>query len=259
MQKFNYHTHTYRCGHAIGSAEEYIISAIEAGFEIIGISEHMAYLGWDDPNERLAYDEVDEYLAILNELKEKYKDKIQVRIGFECEYFDDMKDYLLEMKQKCDYLICGQHAYDRKEHYYHDKEYASETYVHEMCRQICAGMEVGLFKYIAHLDYFMLGSEVLTSAMKEDIRAVARCAKKYGAVLEINLKGIKYGMIDTPLGISYRYPNDEVFKIIGEEGCKVVFGYDAHYPNALLERDLEKQIQEKFLKYHLIYEKDLVL
>ena len=30
MIKRNYHTHTKRCGHAIGEDEEYVVNAIEA-------------------------------------------------------------------------------------------------------------------------------------------------------------------------------------------------------------------------------------
>lgn len=259
MQKFNYHTHTYRCGHAVGNEEEYILKAIEGGFETIGISEHMGYKGWDDAKERLNFDEVNEYLEVLKQLKEKYKDQIQVRIGFECEYFDDMVEYLRNIKDKCNYLICGQHAYDRQERYYHDPKYASDEYIHEMCRQICMGIKIGLFKYIAHPDYFMLGRDNLSEANKEDIRMIARCAKEHDAVLEINLKGTKYGKIDSPIGQTYRYPHREVFKIIGEVGCKVVFGYDAHYPDALLEREMEEKVKEEFKDYHLIYEENLVL
>ena len=40
-QPFNYHTHTYRCGHASTEEDEaYILAAIEAGFKQIGISDH---------------------------------------------------------------------------------------------------------------------------------------------------------------------------------------------------------------------------
>ena len=39
--KNNYHTHTLRCGHAIGSDKEYIIKAIEAGYQVIGMSDHI--------------------------------------------------------------------------------------------------------------------------------------------------------------------------------------------------------------------------
>ena len=41
MKKTNFHTHTYRCGHANGSEEEMVCSAIKMGIEELGISEHV--------------------------------------------------------------------------------------------------------------------------------------------------------------------------------------------------------------------------
>ncbi len=38
--KANYHTHTMRCHHAIGSDEDYVKSAIAAGFDELGFSDH---------------------------------------------------------------------------------------------------------------------------------------------------------------------------------------------------------------------------
>ncbi|UTY40530.1 hypothetical protein NMU03_07080 [Allocoprobacillus halotolerans] len=42
-------------------------------------------------------------------MKEKYKDQIEVLVGFEIEYYEDQKDYLLKMKECCNYMIIGQH------------------------------------------------------------------------------------------------------------------------------------------------------
>ena len=36
----NYHTHTTRCNHAMGTEREYIETAISEGFEILGFSDH---------------------------------------------------------------------------------------------------------------------------------------------------------------------------------------------------------------------------
>ena len=38
--KTNYHTHTTRCMHAVGSDEAYVLSAIKGGFQILGFSDH---------------------------------------------------------------------------------------------------------------------------------------------------------------------------------------------------------------------------
>ncbi len=246
LQKFNYHTHTYRCGHAIGKEEEMIQAAIQGGFSIIGISEHMGYLGWDDPKERIAYEELDDYLDVMYALKEKYKDQIDVRIGFECEYFSDMKEHLQKMKQRCDYLICGQHAIDRKEHYYHDPAYSNDEDIEYMADQVCEGIALGLFDYIAHPDYFVQSKNPLTPRKKEAIRRIAKCAKQYDVVLEVNIKGMKYGTMMCDGKETYYYPNYSIFSIIAQEGCKVCFGYDAHFPDALIHREKEMQLREWF-------------
>ena len=36
----NYHTHTTRCGHAEGTEEEYILTALRCGFKVLGFSDH---------------------------------------------------------------------------------------------------------------------------------------------------------------------------------------------------------------------------
>jgi histidinol phosphatase-like PHP family hydrolase len=38
--KTNYHTHTYRCKHAVGDDETYVLSAIAAGMQVIGFADH---------------------------------------------------------------------------------------------------------------------------------------------------------------------------------------------------------------------------
>ena len=40
----NYHTHTQRCGHAIGEDREYIEQAVKNGFGILGFSDHCPWV-----------------------------------------------------------------------------------------------------------------------------------------------------------------------------------------------------------------------
>ena len=41
--KVNLHTHTYRCGHAEGTEEEYVLAAIENGYVKLGFSDHTPF------------------------------------------------------------------------------------------------------------------------------------------------------------------------------------------------------------------------
>lgn len=259
MQKFNYHTHCYRCGHATGNEEEYIQAAIEAGFETIGMSEHMGYDGWDDANERIPYLALDDYLQTMYALKEKYKDKINVRVGFECEFFEDSIAHLQTMKDKCDYLICGQHAPDRSSGYYDQHPYCEDVYMQKMADQVCKGIELGFFRYVAHPDYFMLSKCDWSEAKEKAIRQIAKCCKKYDAIMEINIKGTKYGRREYPNGESFYYPNREALQVVAEEGVKVCFGYDAHHPNILLNREIETMLKEEYKDINLVFEENLVM
>ena len=36
----NYHTHTYRCGHAVGTERDYVEAALKAGIRTLGFSDH---------------------------------------------------------------------------------------------------------------------------------------------------------------------------------------------------------------------------
>ena len=65
--KVNYHTHTRRCNHAIGSEEDYIKAAIEAKFEEIGIACHTPWDFGDGYKSRVRMqpEELDDYIFQL--------------------------------------------------------------------------------------------------------------------------------------------------------------------------------------------------
>ncbi len=257
MQKFNYHTHVYRCGHAVGTEEEMILAAIEAGFETIGISDHLPFKGWEDDYSRMPMVQMKDYLNTLKILKKKYKNQINVRIGFESEYFDDQVDWLKKVSKQVDYLVLGQHNYDFNSLDYFDDPYTSDEFIEKMADQICAGLNSGLFHYVCHPDYFLLKGCDLTESHKASLRRICECAKVNDAVIEINVKGTVYGkkMFDGVL--SYHYPNTHLIKICSEVGCKVAFGYDAHSPEMLKCRDKETKLREMFKDYDLNYVDDL--
>ena len=76
--KNNYHTHTFRCGHASDfSDEEYVVSAINNGFEVLGFSDHIMLPGISQPRIRGDYSLLDDYVNSINTLKEKYKNTIK--------------------------------------------------------------------------------------------------------------------------------------------------------------------------------------
>lgn len=258
MQMFNYHTHTKRCGHAVGEDEEYIQAAIQAGFTTLGFSEHLGYEGWDDAKERIPFAQVNEYLERMREYQKKYKNQINLRIGFEFEYFPECADYLKAIKQQCDFMINGQHALQKNNtSYVH--HHCSDDEVMQYANLICQAMASGLSDILAHPDYFLLGRKDFSPACKTAIQQIADCAKQYHVPIEVNLKGMKYGKHPYAYGERFIYPHREVFALIAKRGCDVVFGYDAHDPQVFLDSTLQDQASEALQGLPLHFLNDLSL
>ena len=77
--KTNYHTHTTRCMHATGSDEEYVLSAIKGGYQILGFSDHTPWKYRTDyvADMRMLPEELPGYVESLRMLREKYHDPRQ--------------------------------------------------------------------------------------------------------------------------------------------------------------------------------------
>ena len=89
------HTHTCFCD-GKNTPEEMILSAIEKGLKTIGLVVH-AYI--PDATYCVSLSGAEEFKKQVNQLKEKYKDKITVLCGVETDYFSDMSlsgfDYII--------------------------------------------------------------------------------------------------------------------------------------------------------------------
>ena len=113
MQNFNYHSHTYRCKHADldFQDEEYIKDYIKMGFRKIAFTDHCPEKNEIDKrqNMRMSYKGRTEYLTTIRTLAEKYKDKIEIKVGYEVEYLPGEEENLKELKEETDKIILGQH------------------------------------------------------------------------------------------------------------------------------------------------------
>lgn len=234
MRKTNYHTHTNRCHHAVGSDEEYVLSAIKNGYEELGFSDHTPWHYDSDfvANMRMKDTDFEDYYESILALKEKYKDQISIKIGLECEYFPKYMDWLKELLETyhLDYIIFGNHYYqtDEEQIYFGrvcDDDMMLKAYVDEAIE----GMKTGLYAYLAHPDLFMRGRKQFDELAKEESYRLCKAAKELGVLLEYNLAGVAY---NEKVG-KCMYPHPEFWKIAAEVGNTAIIGVDAHDPKAL--------------------------
>ena len=76
--KSNFHTHTFRCGHAKGDIKDYTKSAISFGFKNIGFSDHAFFPGIHHEFMRGDFSLLDDYIKAFQKAKKKYGKKINM-------------------------------------------------------------------------------------------------------------------------------------------------------------------------------------
>jgi len=154
IYKTDYHVHTeYSDGKA--GPEEFVESAINAGLNEIGFSEHLN-LRFNDLDWCIEHSRIPEYLKHIASLK-KSTDKILVRTGFEVDYFPgqekEVYDFLSPLK--LDYVIGSVHfigdlTVDNSEEFYRGRD-IDRLYT-EYFDIVCEAVASGLFDFIAHPD-----------------------------------------------------------------------------------------------------------
>ena len=245
---YNYHTHTFHCSHASGTPEEYILRAIECGVKYMGFSDHAPFI-FPDGHEsyyRVPTAEINDYFSELYALREKYKDKIDIKIGFELEYYTKYFDEMLKMAMDAgaEYLIFGQHALwnEHPDGVWCSQQTEDTGRLKEYVSNVLEAIKTGVFTYLAHPDLInFVGDDRL---YEQEMRKICVLSREKNFPLEINCLGIRDNR---------KYPRKFFWEIAGQEKCPVTIGFDAH--DAASAFDGESLIKAKKIikKYNLNY------
>lgn len=237
-KKANYHTHTTRCKHATGEEREYVEKAIEAGYEILGFSDHAPYL-WDEPYTspiRMEMHELEDYVRTVENLRDEYKKDITIYTGLEMEYFPDLFENTIErLKQyPIEFMLLGQHFFTTEVGYRHvGRRWEEEAYLQTYLREVEAGLETGYFLYVAHPDIIRYVSD--EKIYEGYLRQLVQLLKKHDKPIEINVNGYRAGI---------HYPNLKFVEMGIENGNDFIIGVDAHAPHELIDfKNVEGCIQ----------------
>ncbi|MBQ7064839.1 MAG: histidinol-phosphatase [Firmicutes bacterium] len=237
MIKANYHAHTTRCMHAVGTEREYVERAILKGVRVFGFADHspQPYPAGFVSGMRMPMEELPNYARVVRGLAEEFSREITIHLGLEAEYMPGMFDELMRRADDAgvEYFILGQHflgpEYEGK---YCGRETGDAELLHRYVELTGEGMATGRFAYFAHPDlmHYVGDPEIY----ERETHKLCRYAKKYRVPLEINLLGI---------ATHRHYPNPDFWRIVGEEGCDVIWGMDAHKPEAIGDEQAEAAAQ----------------
>ena len=227
----NYHTHTYLCQHARGEMEQYVKTAIANGLQILGFSDHAPFYFLNDyvSGCRMKMEQIDLYFDTMLALREKYKDYIDIKIGFEIEYYPRFWDRAIEKYRDypLDYLILGNHFLGNESIVRKPItiETTEETHLKQYVDECITALNTGRITYLCHPD-------MINYTKNDDIyvREMTRLileAKRLDIPLELNLLGIR---------ANRHYPRGFFWELAGKLGATAILGCDAHAPEHVAVR-----------------------
>lgn len=230
----NYHTHTERCFHAKGADEEFVKAAIKRGLKVLGFADHGPW-PYEDyvSGMRMSLSEADNYIESIRKLQKEYADKIEIKLGFEYEYFPQHMDWLDNfVKEKgIDYIILGHHFVPYEIGGAYAGRMRDTDTIYAYCDQICEAIKTGRFAYVAHPDLYMKAYPSFDKHAQNVAKKICDTAKEYGVPLEYNILGLRKIANEGKEGYPYR----KFWEIAAKNGNKVVLGIDAHTPKEITD------------------------
>lgn len=192
-ERYLFHVHTFRCGHAeMISDEEYIQKAIDLGATDIWFTDYAPFPG-NPFGGRMKCEELLEYISTLKGLKKQYQRQIKIHIGLEIEYFSgyDQSGYYKELSSNPDLeiLLLGQHmAEDPEDRKHYTFEWPKERLLEDeytaLGDAMITGMKTGCFKIVAHPDRIFRRQKIWTLEMEAVAVRVIDAAVQSGLPLE---------------------------------------------------------------------------
>lgn len=221
IEKELFHIHTRRCGHAEDIDDEVIVQkALAVGAERIVFTDHAPFPGNPFGN-RMNFEQLEEYIDAINNLKIRYSDQIEVMCGLEVEYLPSFDQYIKSLRENTgiDILILGQHMYEIPGtigEYSFTLEDKSKEHIF-LAEAIIEGMNTGYFDVVAHPDRIFRRCEEWATECEQISRQIIESAMKNSIPLEKNYSSLKHK----------NHYKQEFWNLIGSV-IKTVKGIDAH-------------------------------
>lgn len=248
MSIANFHTHSEFCD-GKGELELYVNEAIGHGFQAIGFTSHAPlpfYKSYVMPQERLVA-----YCTSVQELKTKYRNRIQIYLGLEIDYIPGvMGPRSAHFKAlNLDYTIGSIHLVKngKPDGYTYTDEDGAEF--DQLLQEVYSGDSTIFVKHyysliremvreqqpeiIGHLDLIRkvnrnkMYFDESQAWYKEEVLKTLRVIADSNAVLEVNTGGIARGYVKSP------HPSPWVFRECNKLGIPIMLNSDAHNPNHL--------------------------
>ncbi len=229
----DYHMHTPRCNHAIGTIAEYAQAACEAGLTEIGMSDHSPMPGGFDKAWRMDESELASYIAELEEAKTEFKGRLNIKAALEVDYYPGAEEYIRHLSQRYewDYLMgsvhyIGEWAFDNPDEIETWEQCDIEQAYCDYFKLVEQSAASGLFDTIGHPDLVKkFGYHVQGKSQRVDEaeNAMLQAVKNADTALEISSAGLRKPVAEI-------YPHERIIAKAAKLQIPFTYGSDAHAP-----------------------------
>ncbi|CAE6448457.1 unnamed protein product [Rhizoctonia solani] len=260
--KASHHSHSGQfCKHAAGTLEEVVRAAIDGGFKVFGLTEHVPRYRVEDlyPEEAELtpldlINTFDNFVEEAHRLKNLYADQIILLVGLETEYIttsdlDQLEALLKRHAGRIEYVVGSVHhcngipidfdqstfekavaSFSHSETVQVEKPIANEALVAFLNEYLDAQLQLMERihpEVIGHFDLCRLYTPDLSlQPVWERVERNVRYAVEYGAVFELNAAAFRKGW-------DCAYPGRDIIKLIQALGGTFVLSDDSHGPAAV--------------------------
>ncbi len=234
------HVHTSLCNHAVGTMEEYVLSAINKGLKKLVFLEHMEEGISSQKKTWLSEEDFDDYFTEAKRLQDKFEKHIEIGIGVECGYNPErLPDLIARLgKRQWDQIGISCHFIKLDGFKQHINLFSRSQDNLEMAAQV--GAEKLLNSYfslltgavqqlpgtmLCHLDgalRFLSDIPPIHETHLHQIDELLQAVKKKKMCLEINTSGLS--IRQEP------FPHKSILAMALARKIPVVLGSDAHHP-----------------------------
>jgi histidinol-phosphatase (PHP family) len=220
------HCHTPLCKHAFGEPDEYAAVALARGLKGITFTCHCPLPGGFSANVRMAPEQFDDYVAMIDATREAFSGRLDVRLGLESDFYPGVEPWLEKLHARAPLShVLGSIHYQvsdyRKLFYTGDVFSYQQLYFDHLARSA----ESGLFDTLAHPDLIKNESPAdwdFARIRPSLERALDRIAAT-GVAMELNTSGVQKALPEMN-------PSPPQLAMMQERGIPVVIGADAHVP-----------------------------
>lgn len=225
------HCHTPLCKHAIGVPAEYVTVAESRGLRGIIFTCHCPLPDGISAGVRMAPEEFEDYIAMIDAVRSEFDGRIDVRAGLESDFYPGVEPWLerLHSRAPLHHVLGSVHTQvaEYRSRYFQGDWFAyQQTYFEHLAQ----AAETGLYDTLAHPDLVKNESPsnwFLTRIEPYIQRALDRIART-GVAMELNTSGVNKALPEMN-------PGRRILELMHEREIPVVIGADAHRPQRVAD------------------------